>query len=503
MPVDQAMSLLIILSSAAEKSFVYGVAPPGSSLSQEIRTRHISPGIRDFPKEIIRDPKAVMTLSHNPDWLPWMSRDHRLLIHHFANKATGCFSLHSQMREAFCKTLLPLALDTSDGCHLLTSILLTSAIHRRTLGSYHDETQLIHLQGVCVQEMRRQTVGLNIVIDEKFAATALTLCVGEIMSGGAESGTWRVHLQGATAILSRLKKTQPDTQSSNITGRNLLLRWCKTFEVLSLLAGNKAWPPVARGESVFDLDDSVARPEEDHIDLFDGFSTSLYRIFHEISSLENEQNALNTLQSNSAEQRAAVELLQTSLFTRCERLARELQEMTKTRSCRLEAFIEAHTSIELKADFDALNESYHHAALLELYQRIMYRPPTDPAVRISVLAGIQSLKRITQFEDASPAVATLRSIFTIGCSALEETDRAFVVDWLAKMKRCFVMGNVDTVSSFLQEFWLRNDGLREEGDGAVLRWTELIGESFGTTVLVRGYMLTTTTEEKGWELSVY
>lgn len=455
-----------------DKCFVYGTAKAPPSAQPVHKTANDQSAIPGPTTEFVDALKSkVNTLSQNPEWLPWLSGENRLLLDYFVTRLTPKLALHARIGEAYCHTLMPMALDTSRGFHLLASVLVLAAIHRRLLGLFDDEAHLMRLQSTCVQDLRHQVIGLDPVVDDIFAATALTLCVGEIMNGESKTGTWKLHLKGATAVLSRFKTRPSSPRYSNVSGRQLLLRWCRTLEVLALFTGNSAQPTLG-----YDSGSSTTSKDVDYIDGFDGFSTTLYDIFHDINVLANEQTALQSLKHHDSNDGFATELLQTSLLARCGKLAHQIQDMTANRARRLEPFIDAHTSSELKADFDALNESYHHAALLEIYQRIMHKSPADPAVQHSVKAGIRSLQRITQFEEASPAIASLRCIFTIGGSAIEVLDRAFVVGWLARMKYQFSMGNVDTVSAFLLELWLRNDALQLEGKGAVLQWTTLVGK---------------------------
>lgn len=69
------------------------------------------------------------------------------------------------------------------------------------------------------------------------------------------------------------------------------------------------------------------------------------------------------------------------------------------------------------ADFLFLNEAYHLAVLLQLYQRVMKKPLTDAAVQQAVKRGVRCMRNITLYECASPGVATLQPIFILGCAA--------------------------------------------------------------------------------------
>ncbi|KIV81602.1 hypothetical protein PV11_03775 [Exophiala sideris] len=387
----------------------------------------------------------------NPAWLPWLSNVDRSLLDHFTVTVTNYLSLHQTMQNDFCTVLLPMALDTSHGTHLLSAILGLSAIHQISLGSYADEAYLAQLRFTSLQQLRLQNIGHNASVDEQSIATALMLCLCDILAGGEKPRSWRLHLQGAASMISNyFSAHEPD--SGNIL---VLWRLWKSLQSLSLLLGNSSLEAAARPAL------TLAPPNESHyIDVYDGFSTKLLPVVDEVDTLYEESQALQKLELALGDTDSAIKVLRNGHTTRSEALISKINAMLDDPVIELDPTSEYS---DTSSDFFCLNEAYHIAVLLQVYQRVMNVPITDIAVQSAVKRGINCLKQITLHDFASPGVATLQPLFIIGCAAHEQEDRLFVMDWVETMRRRYALRNTDSARDFLLELWQERDTLGASG----------------------------------------
>ncbi|KAI1609229.1 fungal-specific transcription factor domain-containing protein [Exophiala viscosa] len=424
----------------------------------------------------------------NPAWLPWLSNVDRSLLDHFTVTVTNYLSLHQTMQNDFCTVLLPMALDTSHGTHLLSAILGLSAIHQISLGSYADEAYLAQLRFTSLQQLRLQNIGHNASVDEQSIATALMLCLCDILAGGEKPRSWRLHLQGAATMISNyFSNHEPD--SGNIL---VLWRLWKSLQSLSLLLGNSSLETAARPAL------TLAPPNESHyIDVYDGFSTKLLPVVDEVDTLYAESQALQKLELALGNDDSAVKVLRNAHTTRSEALVAKINSMLDDPVIELDPTSEYS---DTSSDFFCLNEAYHVAVLLQVYQRVMNVPITDAAVQSAVKRGVSCLKQITLHDFASPGVATLQPLFIIGCAAHEQEDRLFVMDWVEKMRQRYALRNTDSARDFLLELWQERDSLGSSGPQR--QFHQLLG-----TCIFHVQMLVVVTDivkaEKEWDLSLW
>lgn len=364
-----------------------------------------------------------------------------------------------------------MAVDTTNGFHLLSAVLISSLVHQGALSSAEGSVRCASLYRTCLRHLRQQDVGRNADVDNVFIATSLVLCLTEIISGGQKLGSWRMHLKGALATLENAAdgaNTAPSTST-----RAMLERWSRSFQAISLSSPQRV-TDVPTSTSALDLavqQDEVA----EYVDLFDGFSTRLLPIFERINDLSAEISTLRRLVKSEVEP-DSVNFLIVLHKQRCDRLIYRLRTMIARPIEKLDPLIPMSVGDDFRTDLLLLNQVYHYTALLELYQRVLDKPPTDPEVQGALKGGIQNLKGMTFQTEACPAVATLHPIFTIGCSVSTIEDRSFVVDWLETLNQRYQMGNVRSAKLFLLELWQRNDLLQVSG--AHLQWDKLIRKFF-------------------------
>lgn len=406
----------------------------------------------------------------NPSHLSQVSTSHRVLLDHFLHTVTRSFSLHLSTHHGFCTTYLPMALDSST--RLLPAMLEASALHRRSLGLIQDECELISLRHESLRNFMVPTaMGQDNATDDQAVAKALMLCLCEILAGGEKTNSWKLHLQGAVAMLRQASVGGGTTTKQTSAVREFLSRWCESLEVLSLLG------PAS------DFDGQIAGEEEeqesDYIDEFHGFSRGLVDVIKEIHLLRLEQQSLqevarsqlNVLLSQPLE---IVQKLSCVVDERCRMAIRKAKLSLDRRTSAFHPSIQSYISPKIQSDFVAINKAFHHGVLLNIYRGVQDLPHDHLDVESSVEAILTKLGQLELRDEACPGVAMLQPLFEAGCASFRQRQREQVVALMNSLEKRYGMGNVGRARAFIQEYWLEWD--RQRDQGADLHWDTFIGK---------------------------
>lgn len=222
----------------AERSFVYGPteSPPNkqsSSIKLGVRPRSVSatPSIVRGGSTLTSPPEGV---TFTPAWVPWLSEHHRMLLQHFTAITIQIFDDDEATRRAFRSTLVPMAADTNHGFSLLAAILCLASAHRYNLGLHQDTAEIEYWKDMSMGHLRRPGVQEDGFTENVCAATALMLCICDIILNAGRTSSWRLHLQGAFTILSQDASHLSDAAHK---ARQPLIGLAVSLELRSLLPG--------------------------------------------------------------------------------------------------------------------------------------------------------------------------------------------------------------------------------------------------------------------------
>ncbi|CRG90714.1 Adhesion and hyphal regulator 1 [Talaromyces islandicus] len=431
--------------------FVYGLVERHHRIGRdEIGCRdssHLSPVSLPSPPVA-----SLTTISQNPSHLSQLSSSHRLLLDHFSKCVTRSFSLHLASHHGFCMAYLPLALDPDTGNSVLPAVLEAAALHRKSLGLYHNERQLIALRHASIRQFKLPTIGKHSADDDKAIATALILCLCDILAGGEKANSWQLHLQGAITMLRHASdggtNNQSVSQESDL--RKFLRRWCESLEVLSILGVDSK----LTGQT-------VESNNLEYIDEFHGFCRKLIPIIQEVHLLLAERKSLQEMQELVGESHSMVDGLSYVIEERCKVAINDVKSLLAQTSHTFHPCVQNYMSPQLQSEFVSLNRAFHHGILLHIYRRVQDLPLTDPNIEASVEEIILHLSELNLRDEACPGVAMLQPLFDAGR---------------------YGMGNVSRSRAFLEEYWMEFD--QQHSQGVDLHWD--------------AYM-----KFKGWELTLY
>ncbi|KAJ9133726.1 hypothetical protein NKR23_g10559 [Pleurostoma richardsiae] len=376
----------------------------------------------------------------------------RPLLDYFQHAVSRSLSCHEGIRRDICSAIIPISLQSP---HLLAAVLCVSACHRQSAGLPQGYDEITQLRTTAIQSLNIALACSDRGESEAALGTSLVLCMCEIVSPEAKRDTWRLHLSGASALLSKLYAQRTSILRQPSSAIAFMKRIYLSLKAIALGCGMASYRFI--GDEV-PLDDG-SLPGNDYIDDLAGFSTALLPIFNVINRLDKSES--NQRASCSVDADMPVHLLiqrvRTMLAVRSHSTFRPtlvLPESTQT-------------------DFYLLDEAYHHMALLQLYRHAAPASPLyggpDPATQVSVRRIISCISDMEIESLPCPGVATLPPLFTAGRAATAPQDRERILRLLDKVWGCFGMGNVVATREFLQRLW-SGDALCREEDGDTETW---------------------------------
>ncbi|EEP82162.1 predicted protein [Uncinocarpus reesii 1704] len=412
-------------------------------------------------------------IPRNPYELQWMAPAHRFLLDHFISCTTLSLSCHPVIQRTYCAVLVPMALQTP---HLLVALLSLAATHRISLGLNQSAAQLDWFRFASLRQLQSALATPRRQLNDAVIATTLTLCTTDIVSDGKSPGSWRAHLHGTAAIIAEHLQNTRDSGTSLSEATLLLWRWYSSIEAVTLLSGNLVISPGSR--TVLQLRRLIGK---DEIDDLTGFSTALIPIFGDInllaveSGLSNDQQLGSTIDDISS-------IPNDIIRERCFRIIENISSMLASHEPRFRATIDASLSTLHRIDFAAVDETYHHVALLHLYRRVLNLPSSSPLVQKSVQQIIHRVSAIHFLHEPCPGVAVLQPLFAAGCEACNAADRDNLRTLLSRIESQYGMGNVKSARAFLEDLWVMRD---ESGDlEGRMRWDKVMERARYPSILI-------------------
>jgi hypothetical protein len=387
----------------------------------------------------------------------------QLLLHHFANSASRITSCHSRIQTSFCNLLLPMAISYPP---LLSALMALSAIHRNSLYTpsllplNQPPDEIIVLKASSIAQLRSELLlptQQRSQMQDAILATALTLCMCEIHSGGDQPRSWRLHLEGAKAILSTYQQMSPNSASSDPNSQsNLLKRWYTSIEALAATTsrGIRAGqlPLLSPGVEL----PATETEDEAFLDDYFGFSTDLVDAFKEIGAAAWERRSVAANNSSSAaESSAHVLLSEEDLQTEADILEKSVEDMIVRDATTLPKFypgVKESLDDAVVEEFYACNRAYQHTALLYIYRRVRQLPRIDEKVQIAVKNVLECVASIKPRSGLSPYIVLTMPLFTAGREALGE-DREMVRRALRDLGNSLKLRNVWRSLEFLEAEW--------------------------------------------------
>ncbi len=205
-----------------------------------------------------------------------------MLFQHFIETTLPIFDDSPAVQQEIRSTIVPMAIDTNHGFSLLAAILCLASTHRRNLGLHQDSAEIEYWRDMSMGHLRRPGVQEDGSTENVFAATALMLCIRDIISDVERSFSWKLHLQGAYTVLH-----QEGCHLSQATQdiRRVLMKLAGSLQLRSLLPAPHLVIPGRtphRGRA--------STPE------LEGLPRGLVHVLREVRSLRQERSALRNIE---------------------------------------------------------------------------------------------------------------------------------------------------------------------------------------------------------------
>jgi hypothetical protein len=452
--------------------FVYVTSPSKTSNAKETRGK------------MEKGRESSINRSLSP--LDSVPKSEALLLHHFATSASKITSCHAAIQSSFCSLLLPMAHSYPP---LLSALLTLSLIHRKTLfnpsvtsshypQSDFNDNEVMALKASSITQLRSEILLPTQRQDIRNAvlATALTLCMCEIHSGADQPRSWRLHLEGAKAILSSsqargLPSSSPTNSDPN-SQAGLLERWFTSIEALAatsskgLRAGDL--PPANLGsvggeKGCHDGEgvEGEGEGEEVWLDDYFGFSTDLVPVFKEIGASAWERRSILDKRNRGEVPLLSEEDLLTEALALESRLTTMIRRDRETKA-RFYPGVRERLEEDVLREFGLCNEAYQHAALLFIYRRVMGVEREDERVQGAVRRILECVNGIEPREGLSPYIVLTMPLFTAGREVIG-SDREIIRSKMRELGQHLRLKNVWRSLEILEAGW-RGGTDADEGD---------------------------------------
>jgi hypothetical protein len=350
---------------------------------------------------------------------------------------------------------------------LLSALMALSAIHRNSLYSPNPlqgdiPREIITLKASSISRLRSELLATTLDGNTREAvlATALTLCMCDIHSGADQPRSWRLHLQGANAILSSISTGLSSNLEINTQGW-LLKRWYTSIEVLAAISskglrdsGSLDISTLHRNEDMGNKNNNI----EIILDDYFGFTTDLVALLKEIGVLAHERKLL----SETGMTTGNVVFSDRDLFTEGLLLESRIQSIiTRDRNSAPPLYpgVEPYLSTKGIEELYLCNEAYQYTALIHVYRRIMGIPSTDSRVQNAVKQILKCVGGIQPSEGLSVYIVLVMPLFTAGQEAFGE-DRERVRERMKVLGEKLRLRNVWRSREILENIW---NGGNEQG----------------------------------------
>ncbi|KAH8811009.1 fungal-specific transcription factor domain-containing protein [Xylogone sp. PMI_703] len=396
------------------------------------------------PRPATAEPMHILEL----DPLDALPSREKALLHHFVTN-TSRIASHAHIREQACRQILSMALQIPS---LMYATMALSALHQSTLlngvpDHFIPEEVVRDLSCMSLRHLRRELQSNDANIREYLLNTVRTLCVCEIYSGKADS-SWRIHVDGARAILESLQQTQ-DKYIKEEPRNWLIARWYESMEALSALTNQYSLKVNAEGGGATKVVTSTIAENEYALDIYAGYSSDLNLILREIGILEwrfrycSEKGGSNSSSSQKT--------LQTE--------ARRLEDIVWRMIHRdRDEGLKISTALVLNNDeirqFSACNTAYQYSALIHIYRRLCKMDSNSTNVQTCVRRILDAVCGVLPILPLSPWALLTTPIFTAGCEAVGE-DRDLVKDLLLKLYNTLRIRNIYRAINILEGRWNR------------------------------------------------
>lgn len=418
---------------------------------------------------------VAITIPRKLDPLPQLLLDNRknmMYFHHYLHYTARLLVPHDCSANPF-KSILPqsrflfslpliilyansliflVAVQTD---HLMNLLLAYSASHRARLLEHPEPTERIgRFLDETVRSLHSSLDNPEDAKSDSTLATAIMLSSYQIISPNpfSMSGlTWQTHLSAARKII--LARGGAQGMHSRDKVSYFLVRWFAYLDLLGSLSGRDTEEPIFSGK-YWTNDDGEGEAEEYAVDCFFGFTSRCVSILAKIGELarrcEQEKReyaeSLGLALTNQAMRDQSYDQWTPTpaIFQAAIILQRELEDARGkavgncTHSHHHHVGLQHYRPGSPSDNFDteellAMNDSFHWAALIHLYRRVLNYHTQHPRVQQSVAQIVRSMGKVRPGGTAENCL--LFPLFSAGCEAVEGGHREYTLKRMIEVEK--------------------------------------------------------------------
>ncbi|RBR21339.1 hypothetical protein FVER53590_08745 [Fusarium verticillioides] len=295
-------------------------------------------------------------------------------------------------KTEICRFLVPMSLQEPS---LLYAVMAFAAIHLDAISMLPGNSQRLidSLHWASINHLRRLLEHADTTSQTVALATTRTLCQAQIYGG---TSLWRIHLDGARAIIQSSQTGQVMTRPNIAVNTGFLDSWFHNAEALASLspAGLLGGQLLFHGQS-----DSGA-----FLDIYGGVMSDLPALFKEVGALLEKKH------TRTPELELETDNLVQQIL---DRLSRDKAENMIIASDMLSSL-----SAKDIQNYAFSNAGFLYMALLHLYCSMRSLPPFAAEVRFCVAQIINCAHKMSRESGLSPRVLLVSPLFTAGLYAI-------------------------------------------------------------------------------------
>ncbi|KAJ5833284.1 hypothetical protein N7474_001595 [Penicillium riverlandense] len=275
-------------------------------------------------------------------------------------------------------------------------------------------------------------------------ATTMLLCLYDIHSGIDATASWRIHFQGAQAIMAALGYSTAILESENQDSSwRLLAQMYTSIELIASLTVKG----LSEGQR------SQLALHRNFIDEYFGISTELLGTLYAVGAasverrrIDRDAGLLTTLSYDDLLQEA----------DSLERTVRNMMARDQMTPTPFHPRMENQLSPEERREYLLCNEAYQHTALINIHRRIRALPGST-GIQTSVQRILEIAGQMKPTSGLSPWLLMATPLFTAGSEATY-SDRDQTRSLLLKLHDTIRITNYQSSMELLEIYWKKSDG---------------------------------------------
>ncbi|KAM7213346.1 Fungal specific transcription factor domain containing protein [Rhypophila decipiens] len=418
-----------------------------------------------------------------PNGIPLSSRYQRLL-HHFTQDILASLSCHPLVHRDLRQGLLPATLESPQ---LMSACLALSAAGFLSRG-------VTSLDGVDIAKVlgHLQSSGLGLLrtalqattrrrrqeMNETLLATCLIWCLTDVFTynrsetEGKATSSWRIHLQGIQALLDTNDEADQSHHAANLMsttsrerGSNMHMAMRHLHQLYLSLQTLPYIPqasvPERKATGITDGTKTRLKPlgfnlvpsTGPAIDGFLGYSDELLYMLHQINQLAKSKHPPPE-GHKSPWSHPEADILLGKVKGMIIRDSKATPPVTLSSN---NTPTPSHTSSQLQ-EYALCHRIFQQATLIQLYRQLYHLPSSSPEIQSAFAQMVLLFSQMeatgnSATEPCHTWVAMAMPLFTLGCEAVSQDQRSFVLAKVAGLEECIRSSHVRTIRQALRDVW--------------------------------------------------